>query len=262
MKYALALLFLLLVACQSAPVCNAPYILVGKECCLDEDANNICDRDEAAPVIPFNDVTKVQITDEQLAENGDKDLPINDVIKRAEEKVKSYTYVSPYDKRDGAIYYVKGDLVRVDLNDVLTLAPGEYVDILLFNRSSEQVTGYCRRWESICRDTTSKEYDLDFDDYWEETPMDVLRYYKNKEAEMVKSDGEVVDDRIVTRFFFKEPAQTTTLWVDAHYGLPVRMLVESPKQSRMYIFDDLAINTIQDEVFTAFNIKPRRGIYS
>jgi len=28
------------------PVCNSPYILVGTDCCLDENSNNICDRDE------------------------------------------------------------------------------------------------------------------------------------------------------------------------------------------------------------------------
>ena len=28
-------------------VCNKPYIQVGTECCLDENSNNICDKDEA-----------------------------------------------------------------------------------------------------------------------------------------------------------------------------------------------------------------------
>ncbi len=39
---------LLLVACTAGPgiVCNEPYLLVGQECCLDSDANAICDRDE------------------------------------------------------------------------------------------------------------------------------------------------------------------------------------------------------------------------
>lgn len=31
---------------DKAVVCNEPYIRVGVECCLDEDQNNICDRDE------------------------------------------------------------------------------------------------------------------------------------------------------------------------------------------------------------------------
>ena len=31
---------------DSSIICNKPYILVGKECCLDKDDNRICDRDE------------------------------------------------------------------------------------------------------------------------------------------------------------------------------------------------------------------------
>ncbi|HLC61223.1 MAG TPA: hypothetical protein VJJ52_07390 [Candidatus Nanoarchaeia archaeon] len=37
---------IILVSCTSKPVCNKPYILVGNECCLDKDSNNICDKDE------------------------------------------------------------------------------------------------------------------------------------------------------------------------------------------------------------------------
>ncbi len=31
----------------TSPVCNSPYILVGNSCCLDQNLNNICDKDEA-----------------------------------------------------------------------------------------------------------------------------------------------------------------------------------------------------------------------
>ena len=30
-------------------VCNKPYLLVGRECCLDKDDNSICDKDEIKP---------------------------------------------------------------------------------------------------------------------------------------------------------------------------------------------------------------------
>lgn len=48
---------LFLVSCAPAQkpiVCDAPYILVGTECCLDENNNAICDSDEtiAAPEVP------------------------------------------------------------------------------------------------------------------------------------------------------------------------------------------------------------------
>lgn len=41
----------LFVGCSSGPVCDKPYILVGGSCCLDNNSNGVCDKDEvpAAP---------------------------------------------------------------------------------------------------------------------------------------------------------------------------------------------------------------------
>ena len=46
MKYfvLLSVILLLLSGCEQL-VCNAPYIQVGSECCLDKDSNSICDED-------------------------------------------------------------------------------------------------------------------------------------------------------------------------------------------------------------------------
>jgi hypothetical protein len=40
------LLVIFLYGCSSGFICEAPYIQVGEECCLDADDNNICDKDE------------------------------------------------------------------------------------------------------------------------------------------------------------------------------------------------------------------------
>ncbi len=45
MKYFILVALILICGC-SGIVCNSPYILVGKECCLDKDDNRICDKDE------------------------------------------------------------------------------------------------------------------------------------------------------------------------------------------------------------------------
>ena len=52
-KLLIILLFILafiITACKinpvQEPVCNKPYILVGTECCLDQNDNSICDKDE------------------------------------------------------------------------------------------------------------------------------------------------------------------------------------------------------------------------
>jgi len=37
---------MILSGCANQTTCNKPYILVGENCCLDKDSNNICDSDE------------------------------------------------------------------------------------------------------------------------------------------------------------------------------------------------------------------------
>ncbi|ODS40752.1 hypothetical protein BEH94_09450 [Candidatus Altiarchaeales archaeon WOR_SM1_SCG] len=50
MIWALAILFVVLMSgCITEDVtCNKPYIKVGKDCCLDQNDNNICDKDETS----------------------------------------------------------------------------------------------------------------------------------------------------------------------------------------------------------------------
>lgn len=55
MKKAILILMILslliLVGCQQKVVCNKPYILVGKDCCLDKNNNSICDKDENPEIL-------------------------------------------------------------------------------------------------------------------------------------------------------------------------------------------------------------------
>jgi hypothetical protein len=44
----ISIILLVLIGCSTQPtvVCNKPYILVGTECCLDQNDNSVCDKDE------------------------------------------------------------------------------------------------------------------------------------------------------------------------------------------------------------------------
>lgn len=50
----LALLLLLLAGCsqKSEVTCNTPYLKVGTECCLDQNGNSVCDKDESSLGVP------------------------------------------------------------------------------------------------------------------------------------------------------------------------------------------------------------------
>lgn len=62
-------------------VCNYPYIQVGSECCLDEDSNSICDKDEEATYDNYK--VLLHITSDDLNYNV-KELP------RSPSKIGNY----------------------------------------------------------------------------------------------------------------------------------------------------------------------------
>jgi len=256
MKRLLILIIVLLVACQ--PTCNPPYIVNGDGCCLDENSNSICDDDEPEPDVEFTELVKEQIEETEIIEKVKESLPVDVTLKKAEDRVKSYSFITPYSKYDGATFYVKGDMVRVDLHDALTLNPGDYIDLLVFNRADESVKGYCRRLEHVCRDSLAREFNLKWADHWDPLPLDKLKKFAGDEAESYKEEGEIVDDRLASMFVFKAGEKTTTIWVDAHYGIPLRIREQEGRNDRVDSFDSMAFNNIKDEVFEAFNVRPRK----
>lgn len=58
----LVLLIVLFAGCGSNIVCNPPYIQVGSSCCLDQNENNICDKDEPATTTTTTSTTTTSTT--------------------------------------------------------------------------------------------------------------------------------------------------------------------------------------------------------
>ncbi len=67
--------------------CNKPYILVGNDCCLDEDDNSICDKDEAECNKPYIQVG----TDCCLDKNKNKICDKDEIPQEETEKPKALT---------------------------------------------------------------------------------------------------------------------------------------------------------------------------
>jgi hypothetical protein len=54
----------------ATPICNKPYILVGTECCLDNNNNSICDGDDSAFEHKNSMAPKIEIKENITQENG------------------------------------------------------------------------------------------------------------------------------------------------------------------------------------------------
>src|SRR3989338_3286124 len=98
---------LILAGCQKKIICKSPYLLVGQECCLDKDANGICDKDEqsAEPktvVVSKPEVIEVQkyvCSDGKIVSNP-KDCPVE---KPATEKEMSLPALITTNEEDTVI---------------------------------------------------------------------------------------------------------------------------------------------------------------
>jgi len=75
---------------QQGPVCNPPYIAKGYDCCLDTNANNICDSDEQAPPQPYcgDSVCDANESCSTCATDCGACAPVNDTAKY----IKSLAY--------------------------------------------------------------------------------------------------------------------------------------------------------------------------
>ena len=72
-KLLLFIIFLcaiLVAGCQPSVVCNAPYIIKGSSCCLDTNANSICDSDESTAQIPAANATSVSVCNAPYMQKG------------------------------------------------------------------------------------------------------------------------------------------------------------------------------------------------
>ena len=64
------IIILLFVSACNTLVCNKPYIQVGNECCLDENDNSICDKDEKQELSQTNPEVDTQTDDSSCVTLG------------------------------------------------------------------------------------------------------------------------------------------------------------------------------------------------
>ncbi len=88
----LGALVVLNMAPSSQIVCNKPYILVGTSCCLDENNNSICDKDEIAT--KQKAIVGVSETQEQKIENPSTGSAVSNVDELKKKTVISTDYAT------------------------------------------------------------------------------------------------------------------------------------------------------------------------
>lgn len=106
--YTIAVLFAIIViaGCAKAPtgavtfVCEKPYIQVGSDCCLDRDANNICDKDESEDTVVENvsPTESLDVSQQNKSEVSPPKLTLDTRTDEEKEKFGNWCVKSDYNE--------------------------------------------------------------------------------------------------------------------------------------------------------------------
>jgi len=264
--------FFVLIACkpaiQPAPnitaECSPPYHEYTKgDCCLDNDANSICDRDE--PQKPAEPV--VSKTEEAPAVEGS--AAITEAIAKFEQGVSSYSY-----KLGDTQHYVVDDLIHIELDKAKELGfkinetIRVHITDIFVDRTTKDAVGYCdpRSEERIvgefnadrskCIKLIDMPFELDYKEHNPTLPEDWLYQYKDRTPALVEEADQYVKEpsgwkAVNPVVHFLEGKNTIILRLDIKTGLPLR--VEINKQP--------IAETISYSFFVHNKVKPEQVAY-
>jgi hypothetical protein len=176
---------------------------------------------------------------------------LGDIINKAEEKASkgySFVYTKSGAVSDYAKYYVKGDLVRVDIYDK-TWLPSEYGDmvfnVVYIDRAADTATAYCiinlENSPYECDDTPDLMNDVEGDDFLITLPYELLSTIdKATEKGTVKVGSR---NALKAEVEFKD-GDSGMFWLDQFSGLPLQM----EKAGETFYYNSMSVGVADDKV--------------
>lgn len=267
----LMVVLVFLVACQPAVLpqpnitttteCNPPYYEYTKgDCCLDKNANGICDRDEPeAPGPVINKTTTFGPT-----------LPLErtimaSVIAKFQENVTSYSY-----KQGKDAYFVMGKLVHVELGSFKELefkynnTIRTYITDIFIDRERQEAIGYCdpRTEEDIvgefqadrskCIKLINIPINLSYAAFNPRLPEDWLFRYADDIPGRIETNDQYVKEpsgwkSVNPVLFFVDSQNEIILKLDSKTGLPLKVEIHEPVFTKVETFDFFVHNSVKPQ---------------
>ena len=228
----------ILTACSEETkfVCNDPYIQVGAECCLDQDSNNICDKDEEEP-------EEVIVIEEPELEEDDN--IITGLLEEANARIKSISYYTRLEKAGQVRFSIKGNKIRIQPTKPLNI-DGNIIDVIFMNDLGKNATGMCILTVSACRN--QDPIALNYFDYRERTPLEWLEFLEEFEPEEIIKNAEIVDSQVTDMYTFRLGRnKRTKLYIDSEFKIPLKVVELREPFPVTHLFKDLSINTVSEK---------------
>lgn len=233
-------------------VCPAQYMRIGTTCCLDANANQICDSDEAiqadteTPLAPDTETTELSEVEKIYVK-----------AKKAIEMGYSFSIVD-------STYFIKGNKIKLFLGDYISLGYDydnsrlNIFDTVYLDTATTNTFGVCSgryfrssTWDKTCTPLEGIKFPLLFSDYYSKTPIDWLKEYQNRNNIYFREYDKEIRGMQTDVLIFDEGATLTYLWVDHQSGLPIRVQIDR-KRDRWsigyYEYADLVFYLDDEEV--------------
>jgi len=266
MRVWLAFLVVFLVGCNAAQsptgnvvasACEPPnYEYAAGDCCLDADADKVCDRDEPAPE---------PAPEPQVFEPAPANQAIADAIAKFNQNVSSYYFKIGKDE-----HFVRGKEVHIQLGTFRELpfkvngTIRTHITDIFIDRSRSEAIAYCdpRTEEEIvgefnadrskCIKLIDIPFTLDYQEYNPELPEDWLHKYANTAPARVEDTDQFIKlpsgwKTVNPVLHFQEGDKTVILRLDAKTGLPLKIETTEGTLNKITSFDFFVHNTVKPE---------------
>ncbi|HHE36369.1 MAG TPA: hypothetical protein ENL16_00975 [Candidatus Woesearchaeota archaeon] len=212
------------------------------------DGSKVLDPDECKPVVTEEQEEAGIIETEPVGEEEEQEQGVEEPSESAisEEaqalfakfnKVNSirYAYVESPRILPENVYYVSREKMKIELKSRVKFSPEESYDTVYLDLINKEGVAYCEeRDKSICPDK-DKEFDVEFDDYFVETPFDWM-------AKITKADltgrSQTVENRNAVEVEFEINNQPGIVYVDSFFSVPLKIIF----MNKTYEFRDVVIN--------------------
>ena len=244
---------LLVIGCTQEIECNKPYILVGAECCLDANDNNICDNDEVIQETTSEEETSLEEIEEQLeieetpeVQEQEMEDSVKELLTKAKTKVKSYsyTYFGPPDEAKGIDFTYKSNILKASYSSTQRDDRQNPYDTVYLDLNTKNATAYC---ETVGRcDNRDLAIQVNYDDHFRTMPFEIL----DSITFAVEKGNEQIDRKNAIILDFEDnTGKKGTIFIWEYWGMPLRVIYTSPKSYKIE-YREMAVNSVKDEDIT------------
>jgi len=251
-KWIVALLFVMLMACTPAADTSADEVadkMIKEpteppvEPVVKEDKSPDPEVGRTPPTRPLpSDREDTATTEVETAPKTEMSPQLKDLLKRADEKIKSVSYLYGGTETSNLFldtYFIMGDKVKILKYDEDYYVLEDYYD----NIYVKEAIGCCEK-QSRCVsrnvDNTGTPFDVDVSSL--NIPKTPYQWSKEIPGDAQIVGPQTFNERSVTYIKYTQDGQEVQMWVDDTYGVPHKIIVGETR----YQFNDMLFNNVKE----------------